>query len=119
MTDRNGAVERIPRGTRWPSGDGRDAALLDIDAAELSHRLGFALDSGEEDGLGPWHGTGLRLSSGIHVGLIEHRFAPKRGFLLQVDLGADPSTAVDETLAALGLSRDTLLWLSPLIASRD
>lgn len=119
MTDRTCAIGRLPRGSRWPSGDGHDAALLDIDAAELSRRLGFALDCGDEEGLGPWQGTGLRLPSEIHVELIEYRLAPKRGFLLRVDVGADPSAAVDETLAVLGLAHDVLLWLSPLAAPHD
>jgi hypothetical protein len=119
MADMKRAIERLPPGTRWPGGDGLDAALLDIDAAELSRRLGFVLDSGDEEGLGPWQGTGLRLSSGVHIGLIEHGFAPTRGFVLQVDSGNDPSAAIDETLALLGLARDALLWLSPLMISRD
>lgn len=114
MSDANQPFARVPCGMRWPSGDGRDAALLDIPAAALSRRLGSALDEGEEPGLGPWHGASLRLPSGVHVGLIEHRFAPKRGFVLQVDSAADLAAAVGETLAALGLQRDALLWLSPL-----
>lgn len=49
----------------------------------------------------------------------QHGFAPTRGFVLQVDSGDDPSAAIDETLALLGLTRDALLWLSPLMTSRD
>lgn len=119
MSDAGQSLERLPSGTRWPGGDGRDAALLDIEATELSRRLGCALDHGDESGLGPWQGIGLRLPSGIHVGLIGHRFAPKRGFVLQVDSAADLAAAIEETLTLLGLERGALLWRSPLVPPRD
>ena len=109
MTISASPFELVPPGTPWPGGDGRVTAMLDIEAAELSRRLGFELASGDEPGLGPWQGLGVRLRSGTCIEFIEHRFAPVRGFVLHVDSAADPAAAVDETLASLGLGRDALL----------
>ena len=54
----------VPEGTRWPSGESVDLAVLSITADELATRIGLPLVRGVEDGLGPWAGIGGRLPSG-------------------------------------------------------
>ena len=106
----------VPEGTRWPSGDYISLAELAVDRQWVSDRIGAPLVAGIEDGLGPWVAIGLELGSGLAVELIEYEWAPgPRVFEVRVDRGANPALALESVLAVLGLSRDRLRWISPLV----
>lgn len=94
----------VPQGTRWPSGEGIDIAVLPITADELSSRIGLPLVHDIEDGLGAWSGVGGRLPSGREVEFVCHAHLPRQVFV-RVDKRAPYSSALDEALQAVGLSR--------------
>ena len=48
----------VTEGTRWPSGQCVDLALLPLSEDDLAARIGLPLVRGVEDGLGPWAGIG-------------------------------------------------------------
>ena len=94
----------VPQGTRWPSGEGVDVAVLPITADELSSRIGLPLVHDIEDGLGAWTGIGGRLPSGRDVEFICYSAVPQQVFL-RVDKRAPYSATLDEALRLVGLSR--------------
>lgn len=95
----------MPQGTRWPSGECLDVAVLPITADELASRIGLPLVHDIEDGLGPWAGIGGRLPSGQEVEFVCYAHLPRQVFV-RVDKSAPYSSALDEALLAVGLSRD-------------
>jgi hypothetical protein len=106
----------MPEGTRWPSGDSVDLAVLPMDENELVSRLGLPLLRGVEDGLGPWAAIGGTLPSGTAVEFIHHALAPEpRGVVLRADKVAPYAATLDEALQAVGLARHELLWISPFL----
>jgi hypothetical protein len=94
----------VPEGTRWPSGDSVDLAVLPITADELATRIGLPLVRGIEDGLGAWAGIGGRLSSGHDVEFVCYTHIPCH-VILRVNKNAIYSAALDEALHLVGLSR--------------
>ena len=97
----------------WPSGDSRDAALLALSAQELERRVGVALVSGTEAGLGAWSGIGLELASGVPIELVRYESDPRPNtFCLRVDAAANRERVRAETLRALGLDQSVFVWLS-------
>jgi hypothetical protein len=81
-----------------------DIAVLPITADELSSRIGMPLVHDVEDGLGAWAGIGGRLPSGQEVEFVCYAHLPQQVFL-RVDKRAPYSSALDEALRAVGLSR--------------
>ncbi len=94
----------VPQGTRWPSGEGVDIAVLPITADELSSRIGLPLVHAIEDGLGAWSGIGGRLASGREVEFICYAALPQQ-LILRVNKGVAYSEVLDEVLQLVRLSR--------------
>jgi hypothetical protein len=108
----------VAEGTRWPSGEGVDLALLPLTEDELAARIGLPLVRGVEDGLGPWSGIGGRLPSGNAVEFIYYAMKPKpAGVILRLDKSACSSATFDEALQLVGLSREDLIYVSPVVAA--
>ena len=104
----------VVEGTRWPSGEGVEVALLLLTEDELSARVGLPLVRGVEDGLGPWAAIGGRMPSGNAVEFIYYTLKPKpSGVLLRLDKGACRPGVLDEALQIVGLSRADLISVSP------
>lgn len=108
--------EVVRAGTRWPSGTYSEVALLRIRLEDIAERFESDLESGVEPGLGPWQGIGLKLGSEAFVELIEYLHSSSDGVELRTDSACDLSTVLDETLATLGVGRESVLWQSPLIS---
>lgn len=109
----------VAPGVMWPSGDYVDLAVLKIEGATLSHRLGVPLLVGDQAGLGPWEAIGARLPSGDLIELISYAHEPLRGFTLRADAGNASSRVITEALTGLGLNDAALLWINPLVRGRD
>ena len=102
----------VTEGTRWPSGDSIDLAVLPMTEGELATRIGLPLTRGVEDGWGAWSAVGGRLPSGLDVEFV--CYASKPGsVVLRTDKNASYSAALDEALQLVGLSRPQVL-VSPL-----
>lgn len=108
----------VAPGLYWPSGDYIELAVLDIDSASLSQRLGVPLQQGEEPGLGPWEAIGAKLQSGDLIEFISYAQEPYPGFTLRADAGNRSFRVISESLAGLGLREGALLWVSPLVQDR-
>lgn len=111
-------IEVVPRGTRWPETDYVSAALIPIAPRRLAELVGGPLVDGIEDGLGSWEAIGLRLESGVLVELIRYQSKPEpQGFVLRIAGDANISAALTEVIAVLGMSRDSLTWVSPRVSA--
>lgn len=105
----------VIEGTRWPSGEGIDLALLCLTPEELALRTGFPLAQGVEPGLGRWSSVGGYLASGVAVEFIYYaQKPPPAGVIVRVDKGASYPAAFDEALAVVGLSREDAIYVSPI-----
>jgi len=103
---------------RWPSGDYREVAVLDIKDQDLSRCFGPDIHSGDEPGLGPWRAVGGKLSSGAVIELIEYLARSGKGFELRVDSSFDMGDTLRETLAAMNLGPESVLWTSPFVRAK-
>lgn len=103
----------VPEGTRWPSGESVDLAVLPMTVEQLAIRVGLPLVRGVEAGLGAWAGIGGRLPSGRDVEFICYEHLPEQ-VLLRVDKGSSYPAALDEALQLVELSRAEVR-LSPLV----
>lgn len=115
MTSNPTVLELLPKGLPWPSGGYVEVALLNVQGVDVSRSIGGELSVGDEPGLGSWQAIGARLKSGAVIELIEHIHQPTKGFALRVDRGFGLGATLDETLAALGIGKESVLWRSPLI----
>lgn len=106
----------VPQGTRWPSGESVDLAMLPLDKEQLAARLNLPLLRGVEDGLGSGEGIGGRLPSGADVEFIWYAAMP-RSVLVRADKKGNHSATLDEALQLLGLSRAEVS-VSPLAAAK-
>jgi hypothetical protein len=107
-------LDPLPEGTRWPSGECVELAVLPLAEDELSTRIGLPLARGVEDGLGAWASVGGRLPSGSDVEFV--CYAAMRGkVILRADKGSRYSATLDEALQLVGLSRGEV-HVSPLAA---
>jgi hypothetical protein len=104
----------VPEGTRWPSGECVDLAVLPLTEDELAERVGIPLVHGVEDGLGRWGGIGGRLPSGMDVEFVCYAHIPHQ-VIMRVDKGARYAVAFAEALELVGLSRSDLKHVSPLV----
>jgi len=87
-----------PETYRWSGGE-YSLATLRVRVDELAERLGFRVDSWEEDGLGPARGAVLRLSTGKLILLQE------LVYLIESATNKGPCVWVDAAdLAALGVT---------------
>ena len=112
---RSPRLSPVPEGTRWPSGDGVDLALLPLTEDELATLIGLPLVRGIEDGLGPWAAIGGCLPSGAAVEFIHYaKKADPAGVILRADKSACYATILDEALKLIGLSRADVL-VSPFV----
>src|SRR6478752_1609196 len=108
MADELRYIERLPPGMRWPSGNYREVALLDVRGAYLSNHFGGDLVAGDEPGLGAWRAIGGKLKSGAVIELIEYLAQPEKGFALRADSSCDLQSVLDETLAFLGMKSNSV-----------
>src|SRR5215471_1185142 len=102
----------VPEGTRWPSGESVDLALLPMTADELATRIGLPLARGVEDGWGAWAAVGGRLPSGRDVEFICYAHKPSQ-VILRVDKRVPYSATLDEALQLVRMSR-AQVRVSPL-----
>ena len=110
MSGESNHIEIEPPGSRWASGDYVDVALINVTKEQIERCFGAPLISGEEEGLGPWIAIGGKLRSGVQIELVEHRFQPVKGFVLRVDSGCNPETALKKVLALLGIGVESIKW---------
>jgi hypothetical protein len=103
----------VPQGTRWPSGDGVDLAMLSLSIEEIAERIGLPLAHGFEDGFGRWSAIGGRLPSGTDIEIICYLRIPQSVFV-RVDKRANHAAALDEALAQFKLARTDLKHVFPL-----
>lgn len=106
----------VPEGTRWPSGECVDLAVLPLSEGELAERIGLPLAHGFQDGCGPWSGIGGRLLSGVDVEFVCYAHIPK-SVILRMDKQAPHAAVFDEALALVGLSRGDLKNVSSLVTA--
>ena len=86
-------------------------ALLDITPVELERRVGASLETGADDGLGPWSAIALELPSGRQVELVRYDLSPEpRGFELRADYADDRVAALAETLTAMAIAPACVQW---------
>lgn len=104
MTQPEKSLQPVPEGTRWPSGESVDLAVLPLSENDLSTRIGLPLVRGFEDGLGHWAAIGGRLPSGADVEFICYK-ASQRSVIVRADKGGNHSATLDEALQVVGLSR--------------
>ena len=97
--------------TAWNGADERAAAKLRVTPEELEARCGITFEPGH-DQLDFDRRAGLVLPSGQRVVLQWYERAPEpRGVAVYVDRAEGVSTAVDQTLAVLGLTTAEVLWI--------
>lgn len=101
-------------GEKWPSGDFKEIAIIDISPEVLGQKAGMALCEGDEVGLGRWQSIGGKLRSGAVIELISYDASLPRGFILRVDVGSDMARALQDTLMALGVGAESVLWTASL-----
>jgi hypothetical protein len=102
-------------GTRWPSGDFRDIAILPIDENAVSDKFRAPLHRGVESGLGPWAALGIQHSGGALVELICYQYIPPpSGFIVRIDSAEKFSEILDAVLGTFNLQREQLPWISEL-----
>jgi hypothetical protein len=94
----------VPQGTRWPSGECIELAVLKLGLDELAERIGLPLAHGFEAGLGDWAAVGGRLPSGADVEFICYAHIPQSVFL-RADKNGHHSDTLDEALQVVGLLR--------------
>jgi hypothetical protein len=107
-----------PETFRWSTTE-YPLATLSVRVDVLAARLGFRIDSWEEDGLGPARGAALQLSSGKLIILQELQYmiesGRSEGPLLMVDAGDVAGLGVAmvlyEVLGELGLDSDAVAWM--------
>lgn len=109
-------LSQVTEGTRWPSGESVDLALLPLTEDQLADRVGLPLVHGVEAGLGRWGGIGGRLPSGTDVEFVCYAHIPT-SVVVRVDKKAHHATAFAEALELVGLSRSDLKHVSPLVDS--
>lgn len=105
-------VEVQEIGARWPSGDFKEVALLDVSSDFLESATGKELQKGEEVGLGGWQAMGAKLGSGSVIELISYQGHKPPCFILRVDVGCNVFQVVEETLHALNIGKESLIWVA-------
>ena len=104
--------EIVAQGTRWPSGDFRDVAVLPISDSEVREVFG-ELTEGTEPGLGDWLAIGFKLPDQSLIELINYKASPlPTGYILRLDKRAHTEPSLSHVLSAFGLSKDALSWLN-------
>ena len=106
----------VPGGTRWPSGESIDLAVIPMTEDTLATRVGLPLSRGIEVGLGSWAGVGGRLPCGTDVEFICYAHDPE-SVILRTDKNAPHSATLDEALQVIGLSRADVR-VSPIVDCR-
>lgn len=97
-------------GDAWPGGGYVELAVIKVDDAFLTRRLGQSLLTGNELGMGAWRSLGIRLPSGTVVEMIAYDAEPDSGFTLRIDNQSDPRIALQEIISALGLGAEQIIW---------
>ena len=110
MCDAVVSITPVECGLPWPSGHHAEIASIDVSADVIEGRLGRALLTGVEDGLGPWKAQGFRLSRGEWMELISYEGDVERCFILRVDAGTPAGPAIARFLTAFGLSETCIRW---------
>ena len=108
-----GKFEIVSSGS-WPASDYVSVALIPVTSETLSRVVGTRLAHGVEIGLGAWEAVGLRLESGALVELISYTAKPgPPAFELRVAGDADLLATLQQVLALLGVSSQSLPWVCP------
>lgn len=94
---------------RWPSGDYRDIAGLDLPPAALERQLGVRFEPGV-DNLDYNRVLGLALPSGRRVILACHERSPSALTLIRADMMDEITSTRQEALYVLGLSESNVAW---------
>lgn len=94
---------------RWPSGDDRPIALLDVAPKTLEDRLGLRFEFGTDEQLGDYQLAAVDVDPSEEYWLIHYVDDPTGGLQVHADAEADPSR-LDALLDALGLPRSIVLW---------
>jgi hypothetical protein len=102
-------------GFRWPSGSSVDLAEISITDDQLEKSLSCSLFEGVEEGLGRWKSVGVQFDTGEFIELIRYIDGEGLGFILRSDSSGNFSKAFCNTLELLGLDRQSVKWLSPVI----
>ncbi|WP_146146957.1 hypothetical protein [Stenotrophomonas maltophilia] len=97
-------------GDASPGGGYVELAVIKVDDAFLTRRLGQSLLTGSEPGMGAWRSLGMRLPSGAVVELIAYDAEPDAGFTVRIDNQSDPRIALQEIISALGLGAEQIIW---------
>jgi hypothetical protein len=105
-------------GATWPSGDFVEAAMIDISCEEVSTLISGDLIEGIEPGMGPWKAIGLQLDAGEVIELIRYVHDPDHSFVLRIDAGENLAATFEKVLSLLGRSKESLIWVSPLVSTK-
>jgi hypothetical protein len=100
-----------PDTRKWPSGDGKQIAVLNTTARDLSAHLGAEVFNGE-DSLGLTREIGVQLRSGRLVLFLEHENAPDLGVNLLVDRADSTGDALAELRELSPFISDRLGWVA-------
>jgi hypothetical protein len=97
--------------TAWNGVEERAAAKLRVTPEELEARCGITFERGHDE-LDFDRRAGVVLPSGQRVVLQWYERAPEpRGVVVYVDRAEAVATALDQTLAVLGLTTTEVLWI--------
>jgi hypothetical protein len=100
---------------RWPSGNFKPIAVLDVSRETLEAWFGDKLLEGNDVGLGPWEGCMGLLPSGDPIELVYHPDAPSpRGYELRCDSLAESCAVLTQTLHTLGVDQSSVSWAAGL-----
>ena len=99
-------------GTKWPSGDFNEVAVLPLSDAKLVEIFGPFL-CGIEPDLGQWNAVGFALPDSSLVELIRYVSSPPpHGYILRIDKSAPVEPTLSQVLTIVGLFRDELPWVT-------
>ncbi len=96
---------------RWPSGDCKDVAAINVSDSTLECWAKQPLQHGREPGLGRWVGLGGRLPSGAPIELIRYLDGlTKNEFVIRTDTRCVSSEIVAELAHELDLQDEAIVW---------
>ena len=96
---------------KWPSGQNRPIAVLNLEPAEISARYGIRFTVDRDD-LDFADVATVELGSGRHLIFVRYRNHPSPGTEVGADLEDDWIEARQELLQALRLDRSAVTWMA-------
>jgi hypothetical protein len=94
---------------RWPSGDSRALAVLNVEPSTVAELVGFDLQYGRDE-LGEFEGAGLRLASGRLIAFVRYKDVSMAGTTIFADAQDDGPQALEEVLRLCSLDEAAILW---------